>query len=166
MQDVDLPNPGEGTMNNGLLVAALLGGTIFLTSSDVSLAQDSIDPNSLITIEPGAFTVEGATKIDVDTAWELHQAGVLFVDARTADFFRLGHIPGAVLLDATSSLTEESLAEHAEKDQQVVFYCEYPRCFRSAVGSAKAVAWGFTKVLYFADGTEAWEKAGLPIEKE
>ena len=153
-------------MNKALLIAASFGCAICFAPSNVSPAQEKIDPNSLITIGAGTFTVKGATEIDVDKARELHQAGVLFVDARTADFFRLGHIPGAVLLDATSTLTEENLAKHAKKDQQVVFYCEYPRCFRSAVGSAKAVAWGYTKVLYFAAGTEAWEKAGLPMEKE
>ena len=149
-------------MKNVLLLAA----STCLALTTVSLAQDATDPNDLITFGVGEFTVEGATKIDVDTALELHQAGVLFVDTRPPNFFRRGHIPGAVSLGATSTLTEGNLAEHAEKDQQVVIYCSYPQCFRSAIGSARAVAWGYTHVLYFADGTEAWEKAGLPLEKE
>lgn len=107
----------------------------------VAAAQTQIDPNSLINVGSGEFTVDGALIVDAKAARDLHEAGTLFVDTRGASHFRLGYIPDAVLLDVGSDMAPDNLARHAEMDQLVVFYCEYPRCYKSASASAMAVAW-------------------------
>lgn len=78
----------------------------------------------------------------------------------------LGHIPGAVLLDLTTDFSEASLLTVADRDTEVVIYCEGPKCLRSSQACAEAVAWGFTRVHYFRDGFPGWRAAGDPIEIE
>ena len=129
-------------------------------------SQEIINPNDLIKIGNAEFSVEGATKIDAKTAKGLHEKGTVFIDSRDEEFFGMGHISDAILLDVLTTLTEESLAEHVAKDQIVVFYCEYAKCYKSALASAKAVAWGYTNVQYFAEGTKAWEEAGYSLVTE
>jgi rhodanese-related sulfurtransferase len=158
-----LSNFGGGSKMKIWLIAALVIASLVSSSFMVTHAQEKINPNDLIIIGNGEFSVDGATKIDIARAKELHEAGTVFVDARDLEFFNLGHIPGAILLNFSTTLTEENLAKHVEKDQTVVFYCEYARCFKSAVASAKAVAWGYMQVQYFANGMKAWEDAGYPI---
>lgn len=137
----------------------------FLFAAHTVFAQNSVDPNSLLTIGSGEYSVKGVEKIDAAESWKLHQSGKLFVDARDETFYKLGHIEGAVLLYVLTTLTEDNLAKHAKKDQTVIFYGEAEGWYKSAIASAKAVAWGYIDVRYFAGGTAAWEKAGYPLVK-
>ena len=69
--------------------------------------------------------VAGATTVDAAAAKALFDRGVKFVDARSDKFWRLGHIPGAVML-YREGLSEESLAKVAGKNDEVAFYCGGP----------------------------------------
>lgn len=104
----------------------------------------------------GTFEIDGAQTIDMEKALRCLNGGVQFVDVRRATQFSIAHIPGAVNLDVNGDLTEESLSNHVDKDQKVVFYCSDAQCFRSANASAMAVTWGYTDVLYYADGWSKW----------
>ena len=121
------------------------------------------DYKSLVTKSGGEFTVEGVPKIDLAEAKSLQEEGALFIDVRSEAGYVKGHIPGAVGLDLQTQLTKESLAEVAEKDQVVIFYCDGIYCYKSANACAKAITWGYTNVLYFSGGEPAWSKAGYPI---
>jgi adenylate cyclase len=98
------------------------------------------------------------------TAKAMRDRGVVFVDARAANDFARGHIPGAVNLNVQTVLSRETLAPVAAKDQEVVFFCHGKYCPDSAIASAKAVIWGYTHVYYFAGGYPAWKEAGYPVE--
>ncbi len=124
------------------------------------------DYKSLVTKSGGEFTVEGARTIDLAEAKSLQEEGALFIDVRSETGYLKGHIPGAIGLDLKTQLTKESLAEVAEKDQKIVFYCDGIYCYKSADACAKALTWGYTDVLYFAGGEPAWSKAGYPIAKK
>lgn len=108
--------------------------------------------------------IAGATTVDAEKARELHAEGVPFVDVRTLETYKLGHIPGATLLDLKADFTVQKLTMLIGKDQRVVIYCEGPKCLRSSEACAKAVSWGFEKVHYFRDGFPAWRAAGYPVE--
>jgi rhodanese-related sulfurtransferase len=69
-----------------------------------------------------------------------------------------------VNLSLVVDLSKESLAKVINKDDEVVIYCHGKYCPWSAYGSAKAVAWGYTRVHYFAGGFPAWQDAGYPVE--
>jgi rhodanese-related sulfurtransferase len=113
----------------------------------------------------GEYEVEGATKIDAAKAKKLHDSGtVKLVDVRASVDYGWGHVPDAINLSVVTELTKASLSAVADMDDEVAFYCHGKHCPYSAYASAKALAWGFTRVYYFAGGFPAWETAGYPVE--
>jgi rhodanese-related sulfurtransferase len=125
---------------------------------------DHASYKKLISRSAGEYEVAGAVKIDAATAKALHDRGVVFVDVRDAGSFGRGHIPGAAHLDLNIGLSEESLSRLVGKDEEVAFSCWGKYCPYAAYASAKAIAWGFTRVHYFAGGVPAWMDAGYPVE--
>jgi adenylate cyclase len=118
---------------------------------------------SLITeTSTGEFEIEGAEKVDSAQAFQLLQDGVAFVDVRREIQFKLAHVPNAINLEVNTMLTEQSLGEHVAKDQKVVFYCSDKKCYRSATASAMALSWGYTDVVYYAEGWSVWTARGYP----
>ncbi|MEE8287398.1 MAG: rhodanese-like domain-containing protein, partial [Gammaproteobacteria bacterium] len=118
-----------------------------------------------------AFDVEGAARIDVPTAKSLYDRKVVFVDVRTEPLWNEGRIPGALHLPeawptdpAKPRLSESALMEIVDNADEVVFYCGGTDCYSSAFASAKALAWGYQNVFYFAEGFPGWKKAGYPVE--
>ncbi len=119
----------------------------------------------LVTRAEGEFSVEGVKKINLDEAVKMHEQGYVFIDNRSARGYAQRHIPGAISLPFKTGLTRENLQNSVGKNEPAVFYCDGEGCYKSAHGVAKAITWGYTKVLYFAGGMPAWKKAGLPVEK-
>lgn len=108
--------------------------------------------------------VPGATTVDAERAKELLGKGAIFVDPRVEKDYEAGHIPGAIHLELKSGLTKESLAKEAGKGDEVVFYCNGPKCGRSSKAAAKAVGWGYDKVYYYYEGFPDWKSKGYPVE--
>lgn len=50
-----------------------------------------------------------------------------------------------------------------EKTSGLVFYCVNAQCWLSYNASLRAVALGYTRVLWYRGGVEAWRAAGLPL---
>jgi rhodanese-related sulfurtransferase len=132
-------------------VFALL--TVFFLATGFAMAK-----------EESPETVDGATTIDVAKAKALFDDGVLFIDVRKDKDWAAGRIPDAEHLELKSVFTEESLSQHAKKDDPVVLYCNGSSCLRSSVASEKAVGWGFKNVYYFRLGFPEWKAAGYPAE--
>jgi rhodanese-related sulfurtransferase len=110
------------------------------------------------------LSVEGAITIDVDTAKELLDRGVTFVDVRDKLAFNAGHMPGAIHLDLHVDFTAERLSEFVDRNDEVVMSCWGINCPYGAHASAKAVTWGYSQVKYFAGGFPAWLAAGYSVE--
>ncbi len=120
---------------------------------------------SALAVDPAPNTVTGASTIGTATAKILLNKGYIFVDVRRAEDFNNGHIPGARHLAINSeNFTEENLSAIVKKDQVVVFYCNGLNCKGSSIASEKAVAWGWSKVLYYREGWPQWKEAGLVVE--
>ena len=49
-----------------------------------------------------------------------------------------------------------------DRSRAVVFYC-LAQCWMSWNVARRAVAWGYTSVIWYPDGTDGWEAAGLPL---
>jgi TolB-like protein/rhodanese-related sulfurtransferase/tetratricopeptide (TPR) repeat protein len=123
------------------------------------------DYKRLIVKKEGEYDVLGVTGIDASTAKVLHdRRGVIFVDVRAVTDFDRGHIPGAKNLSLATHLSNETLANVAGKDDEIVFSCMGKYCSYSAYASAKALLWGYTHVHRFAGGFAAWQDAGYPTE--
>ena len=78
-------------------------------------------------------------------------------------YYENGHIPKAINLSLVTGLSREALAKVAGKEDEVVFYCQGRNCTHAAYASAKAVAWGYTRVYYFAGGFLEWDDEGYPL---
>jgi len=109
-------------------------------------------------------SVPGATTVHAAGAKNLFDKGVPFVDVRGDEDYKDGHIKGAIHLELKGVLSYESLSAKIKKDQEVVFYCNGPKCGLSSHACEKAVGWGFTKVYYYYDGFPDWKSKGYPVE--
>lgn len=108
--------------------------------------------------------IEGATTVSTTEAKALFDKGVVFVDVRKDKDWEAGRIPDAVHLELKKVLSDDKLIKEVKKSQEVVFYCNGPKCMRSSKATAKAVAWGYSKIYYFRDGFPGWKVAGFPVE--
>jgi rhodanese-related sulfurtransferase len=108
-------------------------------------------------------TVEGAITVDAAQAKALFDRRAVFIDVRTVARWNLGHIPDAILLDLETDFTRDRLRAQVREDEDVVIYCEGPKCLRSSDASHRAVGWGFRQVHYFRNGFPAWKAEGYSI---
>ncbi len=102
--------------------------------------------------------------MDTAQAKALFDQGAAFVDLRKNSDWEAGRIPGAIHLELKKVFNEAALADEVKKDDPVVFYCNGPKCPRSAVATEKAVSWGYSKAYYYRDGLPAWRAASFPVE--
>lgn len=70
-----------------------------------------------------------------------------------------------VLSPETEAWFRDSLARATGGDlgRPVVFYC-LADCWMSWNAAKRAAGWGYREVLWYRDGTDGWEAAGLPAE--
>ncbi|MBW8368652.1 MAG: rhodanese-like domain-containing protein [Arenimonas sp.] len=54
-------------------------------------------------------------------------------------------------------------ATQGRKDRPMVFYCQSTQCWMSYNAALRAINLGYTRVLWYRGGIEAWEQAGLPL---
>ena len=108
--------------------------------------------------------VEGAITTSLLEAKILYDQDNVFIDVRNPRFYAKGHIPGAHHFDFKYNFDESKLESVAKKDQPIIIYCSGIKCSRSYRASAKALAWGFSKVHYFRGGFADWKKAGYEID--
>lgn len=50
------------------------------------------------------------------------------------------------------------------KDRPMVFYCQSSQCWMSYNAALRATRLGYTNVLWYRGGIEAWQQAGLPLQ--
>lgn len=100
---------------------------------------------------------------------KLGEAGVVAVDARGAEAYALGHIPGAVSVPAFTEGDEidRRLAPRmkAGGETLLIIYCEGAWCRMGELLERKLIERGYRRVAAFPPGWEAWESKGLPEEK-
>ncbi len=65
-----------------------------------------------------AQAVDNGQMVSPETAKELFDRGVLFVDVRNNGDFKSGHIPGAIHVNVRESTFEAKFVKVAKKDQE------------------------------------------------
>jgi len=101
-------------------------------------------------------------RINVAEAKEMIASGeYAVIDVRNPDEYQGGHLPGATLIPVNSVFQRR---EELPKDKKIIFVCAVGQ--RSALASEMAAAAGLpADQLYNLDGgTDAWRKAGEPVE--
>lgn len=122
----------------------------------------------VITANPTAATQRELEEIDsVTGAKEIFDQGdVLFVDARSTENYKDGHIPGAISLPV-GQLGERigSFLKRYPPDQAIITYCSGRTCEDSHNLAQFLADAGFINVRIFIDGYPGWESEGYPIEQ-
>lgn len=104
---------------------------------------------------------EPFTRIDVNEAREMmSRDDVVVIDVREPHEYNAGHIPNAKLIPVNSVYARR---EELPRDKDIIMVCAVGQ--RSALAAEMAAAAGLTRLYNLDGGTEAWIKAGLPIEK-
>lgn len=105
--------------------------------------------------------------IKLDFAKLLHERNALFIDGRTEDEYRQGHIPEAINISYVdfTILPEEQKQEimaKYNKDGIIVVYCGGGDCEMSIDLAYDIARLGFTSVNIFLGGWKEWVENGLP----
>lgn len=140
-----------------LLVLALILGlaTNALRPGGLSLFQDFARQQA----QNKAASIEQVTPLQ---ALDLLRSGsATFVDAREAQFFQQGHIPGAVSLPLENAWAK-GLGE-LPHDKRLVIYCDGLACDKSRELAEILAGHGY-EVAVMLDGIEGWVMSGGQLE--
>ncbi len=115
---------------------------------------------------PPRTTDNSATRIDTRFISERHDRiedrSLLLIDARRADAFALGHIPGARNL-ALTDIGERKDPE-LTRYSTIVVYGQNPGDPLAMAVAKRLIALGYSDVLLYELGFDAWRAAGLRVE--
>lgn len=112
--------------------------------------------------------IEGSTRVDAEGLIELVDTmpNVTLVDSRIATDRAQGYIEGSVSLpdEVTTCAALGNILPG--KDEPVLFYCNGPKCGRSAVAVRIALVCGYSQIYWFRGGFEEWKQKKYPYLKE
>ena len=107
----------------------------------------------------------GIVFIDIGKAKEFFNEGKPIIDARTAEAYREGHIPGAYLLDYYEmGRYMNKVLMHLSMDEDIMLYCSGYTCDDSELLARELYTMGFTKLYVYKGGFDEWEESGMPVE--
>lgn len=109
-------------------------------------SKDPREPFARLTVD------EGKEMMSRDT--------VAVIDVREPNEFNAGHVPNAKLIPVSTVFARK---DELPRDKDIVFVCQVGQ--RSALACEMAAAVGFTRLFNLEGGTDAWVKAGCPVEK-
>jgi len=90
----------------------------------------------------------------------------LFLDARDPDFYKLGHIPGAVNLPVHEfESVLPRMRERLETAPWLIAYCDGGSCEASVELTERLFLVGIDRVSVFPGGFQQWTESGQAVEK-
>ena len=98
---------------------------------------------------------------DVYADLQSGEDGIIVLDARTAESYAKGHVPGAISFPHRR--IEASSAASLPKDKLIVTYCDGVFCNASTKAAAKLSALGF-RVKEMIHGMAGWREEDYPVE--
>ena len=126
---------------HGPTPASIPGGQVITTQGLVELMRGGQAPFLVLDVLGGAERIQGA-----QYAVPAAQAGS-FNDATQQQF-------GQFLAQATGG----------NKQYPLVLYCLSTQCWMSYNAALRAINLGYTNVLWYRGGIEAWKQAGMPVQ--
>jgi len=85
------------------------------------------------------------------------------VEALPEQYYRDGHLPGAIQLNHDEFRTHADTRLPA-RDAFIVVYCSNSACQNSRMAAQTLASMGYTNVAEYEEGKQDWIEAGLPIE--
>jgi rhodanese-related sulfurtransferase len=105
---------------------------------------------------------------DIQDLWLSGEA--LFVDARGADAYAEGRIPGAFSLpyQGFDDGAVPEMVDYLPRDQMLVIYCDGADCHASQVVYDKLLELGFKAefMKIFHGGWDEWKRSGVEVESD
>jgi rhodanese-related sulfurtransferase len=148
-------------------------GIIVLASAVAAIVANSVHPRRIPWVQNWSGQVEArAIEQDIqvipliDALGKFSSTEVLFVDARPADHFARGHIPGAVSVpfeqfDALFPV----IVDLIDSGRELVVYCTDRECDDALLLAIELQAMGCTNLVLYVDGFEWWKKHGGSVER-
>ena len=99
--------------------------------------------------------------INLESAKEMYDRGIIFIDARDEEEFAEGHIKGAILAPSTPELVQL----FPDRSSAIVTYCSGGDCDVSQeLAEELMYDWEYERIFVYLGGWPQWESAGFPIE--
>ncbi|MCW5775602.1 MAG: rhodanese-like domain-containing protein [Phycisphaeraceae bacterium] len=122
-------------------------------------APEDVKPDYAASL--GAWLDSLPTDIGTDTAFRLWDENLaLFIDARPADEYEAGHIPGAFNVPPSKISGISALLDFMGPGDRIVVYCEGGSCDASHLVAIRLEDLGITTVHIDVDGYPGWTAAG------
>jgi rhodanese-related sulfurtransferase len=144
---------------------------IILLSGTIGLVVNGFRPDGIPWVENWQEKVlneqltGGLPAVSLKEAREAYEGGyALFVDARDPDFFKEGHIPGAVNLPVKDfDRVFPTLNERLLAAPRIITYCDGANCEMSVELTEKLLFAGLEYVEIFTGGIQQWKAGGQPV---
>jgi rhodanese-related sulfurtransferase len=180
LQEIPLSGHAHSRSGHSDALIVILGAlAIVIGSSALGIAVNHLSPRGIpllptpaagpIRQEPAPALslpkgLEPITILDARAAIDKHLA--LFLDARPADQYAEGHIPGALSLPSDKlDDTFPNLADRIEASPFLIVYCDGAECSESIHVAERLIEYGFLGTRLMVDGYRAWADAGNPVTK-
>jgi rhodanese-related sulfurtransferase len=139
----------------------------FFSPKGIALVGQWGESQSVIASQAKSDVFSGELEIkDIKTAKQIFDKGkAVFVDARSIENFKNGHIKGAksLPLDQFDNLIK-AFKKTYPNDTFIVTYCSKRTCDDSRKLEQRLFDHGYINVSIFIDGYQAWKAEGYPIE--
>lgn len=135
-----------------MLVIALLFAPLW-AQAEKKLAPENIDGSRKVTAEEIFGLVEKIPDLQI-------------IDARIRVDRKHGYLEGSVSLPDIKTDCKSLKKTIKKKSSPVLFYCNGPKCGRSAKSVKKALKCGYNNIYWFRGGFEEWKAKGFPVLKE
>lgn len=153
----------RSVLHIGILLAAAVGA---------AAAANAVHPRGIAwfitrdVIYPPATPEQAAATISRDEVVAAIQQGATLVDARKAEHFKEGRIPGAINVpsDEPGSPLDE-LTARALPEDPVIVYCGGEPCDDSKIVFERLKAYGYQNIRLYFGGWRDWTEANLDVEK-
>jgi phosphate transport system substrate-binding protein len=150
-------------------------GDMDITRMDFLPMKRSILPQIRNSWNDTPLSLDGANVVTAAQVKELQSNGTLIVDARIPAEYEESHIPRALHIyyveksakTANFNPQQDSFDLSklpANKNTDIVFYCNAGPCWKGYKAAAAAVRGGYKKVHWFRGGLPEWKDKGYPIE--
>lgn len=112
--------------------------------------------------------IPGTTKVDAERVLQLVQQlpQLVIIDSRIVSDRLQGYIEDSVSLPDIKTDCKSLKKIVADRSVPLLFYCNGPKCGRSAKAAQKAVGCGYTRLYWFRGGFEEWRAKDYPVVKD
>lgn len=142
-----------------LRLLAFIGAVVFSLATPLAVAAEKrVSPDQ----------IPGTVKVDAEGLVDLVERlpALVIVDSRLRTDRRFGYIENSVSLPDVETDCASLARAVPRKRNPVLFYCNGPKCGRSAKAAQKALGCGYTQIYWFRGGFEEWQAKNYPSVKE